>query len=199
MSVDKVILRAILSTLMAIGMLFAFAFVTLVAAFPSTTMELAYDLGMNSSSIRNAERAYRRSDDIYFMAYAVNVAISEDNYEKTVSCGEKLISDEEFQGFCMEKNALGEALDYEQYIYGKVCVAHYENGEKEKAVQSAFAYTTQNFPQNNAVVAVVYAARKKNDADTANMIKGKMEQVQKERLSETDKAYYEYVLGLLSE
>ena len=164
MSVDKIILRAILSTLAAIGILIVFAFVALVAAFPATTMEMAYDLGMENSCVRNAERVYKRSGDIYFIAYATDVAISADNYKKTVSCGKKMIADEEFMGYCAQKdeeyaqyaeenNVVGVTFDYEQYIYGKVCVAEYELGDKQAAVTNAFEYTT-GFKKNNAVVAV---------------------------------------------
>ena len=51
MSVDKVILRAALSTLAAILILFAFMILSLTYIFPSTMMGITYDLGMDGASI----------------------------------------------------------------------------------------------------------------------------------------------------
>ena len=208
MSVDKIILRAILSTLAAIGILIGFAFVMLVVAFPATTMEMAYDLGMENSCVRNAERAYKRKNDIYFIAYATDVAIGADNYKKTVSCGKKMIVDEEFAGYCAQKDEeyalyaeendiVGITFDYEQYIYGNVCVAEYKLGDKQTAVIDAFEYT-EGFKKNNAVVAVYYAARGENDQTTVSQIGEKMKQVQKDTFSAEEQAYYQLVLGWIN-
>ena len=82
MRADKVILRAFLSTLIAIAALMAFLLITLLCVYPSTMMEITYDLGMNQSSVRNATRAYNRTDDIYYIAYATDVAIESDDYKK---------------------------------------------------------------------------------------------------------------------
>ena len=54
MSVDKVIIRTFLSTLAAIALLFGIMLLALVAFFPSTMMELTYNLGLDASSIRYA-------------------------------------------------------------------------------------------------------------------------------------------------
>ena len=200
MSVDKIILRSILSTLAAVAILIAFAFVMLVSCFPSTTMQLAYGLGMNKSSIRNAERAYKRSGDIYFIEYATSVAIASDNYEKIRVCGEKMIADEEFEGYCEEKSSSKEAVEgYEQYLYGQVCVAKYKLGDKMEAVESAFEFTDAEFPKNNAVMAVIYTAISEADSETLSVIRGKMEQAQNDASYGEDNAYFEYALGLVSE
>ena len=207
MSVDKVILKAILSTLAAIGILIVFAFVVLVAGFPGTTMEMAYDLGMEKACIRNAKRAYKRTDDVYFIAYATKVSIATDNHDETLYCGKKLIQDDQFAKYCSdtdaenallaEQNKINVAFQYEQYIYGRICVAEYALGYTQEAVEDAFAYTT-GFAQNNAVVAVYYAAKGADDNATVSKIGEKLIQVQTETFSAEEKVYYERVLGWLN-
>lgn len=200
MGVDKIVLRAFLSTLLAIVCLLAGMTLVLVAAFPSTLMELSYNLGMDSSSVWYAKRAYKRSDDIYFIAYATDVAIGMGDYEKIEYCGEKMLADDEFAAYCAEKNErLPESVSmtYDQYVYGQVCVAIYEQGKKADAVDRAFALTS-GFPKNNAVIAVLYTAIGERDSATIAQIKGKMEQMQG-TLTDTDRAYFEWVLAGLSE
>lgn len=200
MGVDKVILRAFLSTLAAIVLLFAFMLLALIGIYPSTMMEITYNLGMDSSSIKYAERAYKRSDDVYYIAYATEVAIGMDDHEKIESCGEKFIADEEFASYCEEKNGSlpdSVTMTYDQYVYGQVCVAKYEQDKKTEAVERAFELTGDAFPQNNAVVAVLYTAIGDRDETTVTLIEGKMKQKQAQgTLSEGDKAYFEQVLAL---
>ena len=200
MSVDKVIVKSILTSLAAIALLFAFMFLMLIGFYPSTMMELTYDLGMDASSIRYAERAYDWSGDEYFMANAMEMAIGLKDHEKIDSCGEKLIADEDFMEYCVYQNERlpeGVELTYEQYVFGQVCVAKYEKGAKTEAVERAFALTV-GFPQNNAVVAVLYTALGDKDTETINLIKGKMEQLQTATLSESEQAYFQTVFALIN-
>ncbi len=202
MSVDKIILRALLSTLGAIVALFAFMIVMLVSVYPSTMMQITYDLGMDSSSVRYAERAYKRSNDVYYIAYATEVAIGLDDYKKIESCGGKLIDHAEFARYCKEQDSLAEEIpqiqgsSYEQFVYSQVCVAKYENGKKEEAVDFAFSLIGNAFPKNNAVVAVVLAAKKNNDTTTMGKIKEKMVQMQGE-VAEVDKETFDGIFALV--
>ena len=202
MGVDKVILRAFLNTLAAIGILILFLFTALCTFYPSTMMKLTYDLGMESASIHFAERAYKASDDIYYIAYATEVAIGEGKDGKIDSCGERFIEDDSFEAYCAAKNeefgvSVEDGNTYEQYIYGQVCIAKYNCGDKQEAVDSAFAWIGTSFKKNNAVVAVLITALQAGDVETAQMIKGKMEQMQ-ESVSEADRAYFERTLGLIA-
>ena len=170
---DKVITKSILTSLAAIGVLLVFVVGALCAFFPSTTMMLAYDLGMDATCIHMAERVYKDNGEIYFIAYATEVAIEEDNENKIISCGEKMIADKNFDKYCQEKGG-----NYASFIYGKIGVAKYEKGDKEGAV--SFAYTSLNggFPEDNAVVAVYFAAKKINDTETMENIKTRLSQLQ---------------------
>ena len=165
-------------------------------------MQLSYDFGQDESSIRYAERAYSWFDDTYYMAYAMEVAIGCDNSEKIEACGTALVEDTEyFAQYCKEKDETLPAAvksTYEQYVYGKIAVAKYEQNKKEEAVNYAFDSLKGGFPLDNAAVAVLYTAKLSNDQATVDMIKGKMEQ-QQAFIAETDKAYFDKMLALASE
>lgn len=199
MRVDKVILKAFISTVSAIILLFVFMFSVLALAFPSTMMYLSYDFGRDKTSIRYAERAYNWFDNTEYMAYAMEVAIGSDNQEKIETCGEIVTQDEQFFAqYCAEKQATlpeNVTTSYENYLYGKIAVAKYEQGKKEEAVQYAFDTLKGGFPLDNAVVAVFYASI--GDEATSDMILGKMEQ-QASGIAEGDKAYFDKMLALMS-
>ena len=201
MSVDKVILRAFINTLYAIGILFAFMILTLVCVYPSTVMRMSYSLGMDSVSIVFAKSAYNRSDEVYYIAYATEVAIGLDSDKKILKYGEYFIEDDQFADYCAEKNAnLPENVKgtYEQYVYGKVCVAEYNLGEKNDAVERAFEYVGEAFPRNNAVAALLVTSLVNSDIATAQKIKGKMEQLQVEEMSEDDALFFGEMLALMN-
>ena len=197
MGVDRVALRSLFGTLSAIFLLLTFMLTTLVLLYPSTMMEITYDLGMDKSSISYAERAYDWSGDEYFMEFAMEVAIGSKNTEKIESCGEKLLSDEDFTAYYTKKNEslASNSITYESYVYGQVCVAKYKNGKKQDAVECAFAWT-KGFPTNNAITAVLYTALSNTDTDTIATIRGKMEQIQTDALSSNEKTEFERVFAL---
>ena len=190
MGVDKVIFRAFISTLLAIVTLLAFMIGALCLAFPSTMMELTYDLGMEKSSIHFAERAYKRSDDVYYIAYATEVAIERESADKIVEDGDKFIQDEDFSVYCDGKGGI-----YEQYIYGQVVLAKYEKGDKTSAVLTAFEAVKEGFPKNNAVVALIVKALRQNDQETVLRIHGELLKIQ-ESVPDTDSAYFNEILAL---
>ena len=200
MRVDKVILKAFISTLSAIVLLFVFMFSVLALAFPSTMMQLSYDFGRDASSIRYAQRAYEWFDDTYYMAYAMEVAIGSDNQEMIEKCGEIVVGDETyFTQYCEEKQAsLPDTVDvrYEDYLYGKIAVAKYEQGKNVEAVNYAFDSLKGGFPRDNAAVAVFYTAS--NDKDTVDLIKGKMKE-QESSITDADKAYFDTMLAFMGE
>ena len=194
MSVDKVILRAFLSTLAAVLILFAFMVGALCLIYPQTMMNITYDMGMESASIFFAEEAYDRSKDGYYIQFATEVAIGEGDKKKINACGESLIKDEEFAELCADET---DPIAYEQYIYGQICVAKYEL-KKGDAVARAFELVEETeFPRNNAIVAVLITALGKNDQATVSKIKGKMEERQAS-ISETDSVYFNEVFALIN-
>ncbi len=195
MGVDKIILRAFLSTLAAIFVLIAFMFLTLIAFFPSTMMELSYDMGMESSSIRYAERAYRSSEDVYYIAYATEVAIEEQAQEKIRTCGEELISHADFAAYCAQKGE-GEE-EYKNFLFGQVCLSKYAAGDVDGAIALAISTLGEGrFARGNAVVALLIQALEKEDVETQNKLAQAMENLS---VAAEDQAYYAEAKGLLGE
>ena len=189
MELDKVILRAFLTTLAAIGILIAFTIFGLCALFPSTSMELAYNLGMGKSSIHFAERAYKGTDEVYFIAYATEVAIEEEESSKIVSCGERFIQDENFAEYCELKGDT-----YAQFIYGKVCVSKYESGDKNGAVALAYDSLQGSFPEGNALVAVLLSSLQAKDVETVELIETQLKLISVEG---DDAVYLQNILVML--
>ena len=195
MRVDKVILRAALSTLAAIAALLAIMLLALCFIFPSTMMRLTYDLGLDGASIRYAKRAYGYTGDVTFIAFATEAAIGLSDYAQIETCGEELISDEDFNAHCAQKNALiASKGGYEQYVFAQVCVAKYRQGEKTEAVEKAFALVKNGFPENNAVAAVLLTALSADDTATANAVKERMKEMDVSEFSTSDKGYYDAML-----
>lgn len=198
MSVDKVILRTFLTTLLSVTILVVFMFTALACIFPQTMMVLTYDLGMESSSIHFAESAYKRTDEVGYIAYATEVAISDGNTEKIISCGEKFICDENFEAYCVKRDDEVQVnTSYAQYVYGQICVAMYENGEKDGAIARAFEWIGNDFPYNNAVLALVVAANRAGDGAFVETIKGKMNELHEKLSDDEAKAYLGEVLTRL--
>ncbi|MBQ9728900.1 MAG: hypothetical protein IJV85_04820 [Clostridia bacterium] len=200
MAVDKVILKAVCSTLISIVLLFAFLFGSLCLFFPSTMMRFTYDLGMDESSVKFATRAYKNSGEVYYIAYATEVSIGLGDADKIEKYGEKLLADEKFGAYCeMRNQSLPEdtTMTYEQYVYGQVCMALYEQGKKAEAVERAFELIGNTFPKNNAAAAVLLAALRAQDTETVELIKGKMLAIGN-GLQGEDKTYYDAILALIN-
>ena len=198
MRMDKVILRAVLSTLAAIGILIAFMVFALCFIFPSTMMYITYDLGMDGSSIRNARRAYKYSGNVEYIAFATEVSIGKDDNEYISECGKLFIADDEFMIYCQKRNeTLPEGVEgyYEQYVYGQVAVAEYKLGNKSEAVDLAFDGVQNSFPKNNAVVALLLTAFQNNDRETVLDIYREMDNID-ERISAEEMAYFMEILAL---
>ncbi len=188
MGMDKVILKSVLWTLASIAVLLVFMICSLCLVFPSTMSGLTYDLGMESASIHFAQRAYKGSDDIYYIARATEVAIETERDGKIISCGEQFIADDGFDGYCEKK---GET--YGQFIVGQVCVSKYEKGERDSAIQLAVNSLHGDFPRNNALVALLITARTNKDAETVDKIKSALVTLQ---VQEADEGYLQEIVAL---
>jgi hypothetical protein len=197
MRVDKVIMRAALSTLTAIIVLFVAMILMLCFLFPWTMMQLTYDLGMDGASVRSAKRAYNMSGEVYYVAFATDVAIGCGDDEKIVECGKMLIADENFKLYCEEKTAQTAELGgvYDQYVYGQVCLAQYRQGDKEGAIATAFSSLDGAFEKNNAVAALLVTALSTKDSDTVDEIQLKMNEMQSQ-ISQENSAYFQEMLTL---
>lgn len=196
MRTDKIVLRAIVSTLIAMTVLFGVMLLALCFIFPSAMMHITYDMGMEKWSVRNARRAYKTSGEAYYIAFATEVAIGADMYAEVEGCGETLMSNGKFVAYCETKDKqLKQELSYRDYVQSQVCLAKYKQGKKQQAVDKAFACIGESFPENNAVVAVLLTALNANDSATVNIVKTKLTQLQTS-VPEADKPYLQTMLGL---
>ena len=201
MRVNRIAVKVALSTFLAVVILMAVLFAALSFIYPSTMMGITYDLGFESASIQYAKHAYKRSDEIYYIAFATEVAIGEKDYEKIEECGEKFVADKGFSAYCRDKNEgkpEGVTTTYQQYVYGQVAVAKYYVGKAEDAVDFAFLINRKAFPQNNAVAAVLLTAIKRQDGQAVQMILEKLEAFRAETegtLTDEDGAYLYRMIG----
>lgn len=204
MSVEKIIVRSFLSTLAAIVILLVFMVGMLVAVYPETMMNVSYDLGMEKASVWFAERAYKRHDKIETIAFATAVALEENMYDKILSCGDKMINDNEFADYCQRKDEENEKKyegqteileilgSYDQYVYAQVSVAQYKTGDKDGAVTRAVnaVELASDFPKNNAIVCLLIEADSDGDETLVQTLLLEMETLYSDGWKDADKAYY---------
>lgn len=209
MSVEKIIIRSFLSTLAAIVMLLVFMVGMLVAVYPETMMNVSYDLGMEKASVWFAERAYKRHDKIETIAFATAVALEENMYDKILSCGDKMINDNEFADYCQRKDEENEKKyegqteileilgSYDQYVYAQVSVAQYKTGDKDGAVTRAVnaVELASDFPKNNAIVCLLIEADSDGDETLVQTLLLEMETLYSDGWKDADKAYYNEIYG----
>ena len=202
MRVDKVILRAALSSLAAVVILIGVMIFSLCYLFPATMMNITYDLGMDNASITCAKRSYNRTEQVYYIAFATEVAIVSENSEQIAECGKKFVGDNEqlFVEYCNEKNqSMSQGVNgtYEQYIFGQICAAEYKLGDTSQAISDAFAYLHGAFPVNNSVVTLLFTAMHENDTQTVNEIVQELSSLQLDGFSKADLAYYQDIVSAM--
>lgn len=200
MRVDKVIVRAALSTLAAILVLFAVMLLALTFIFPSTMMRITYDLGMDGASVSCAKRAYAQTDETYYIAFATEVAIGSDDDEGIEECGLLFINDDPqaFETYCADYQTKLTGIDgtYEQYVYGQVCLAQYRQGKTAEAVATAFAGLVDKFPQNNAAALLALTAINADDTETVSLVKTEMNELSGKLTTDAERAYLARVIAL---
>ena len=196
MKIDKVVLRAIVSTLCAIAILCLCAFALAAWVYPSTMMKISYAVGNDAGAMKYAYRAYESTDEVYYVAFATEVAISMDEAEDVEYYATKFVADEErFSGYCAEidkKHGYDEGT-YERYVNGRLVVAKYELGKKSEAKDYAFQSLKGGFAENNAVVALLFTALQNNDGETVESIISSLRS-----LTVVDQAESNYLASLLS-
>ncbi len=167
MKMDKIVLKSVVSTLCAMAILCGVAFGLAVWLYPSTMMRISYAVGNDVGAMKYAYRAYEATDELYYVAFATEVAIGMDEPEDVEYYAEKFVAEsEKFDAYCAEidrKNGY-EKGRYKRYVCGRLVVAKYELGEVEEAKAYAFSTLGGGFAENNAVVALLFAARQKSDA-----------------------------------
>lgn len=199
MRVDKVIVRAVLSTLTAIIVLFGSMILALCFIYPSTMMNITYDLGMDKASVKYATRVYNRTDEVYYIAFATETAIGADLDEKIEECGLTFVKDDEFANYCNDRDTqMNLGGSYAQYIYGQISLAQYRQNKKTQAIETAFnAISGNTFPNGNAVQGLALTALMAGDSEVAHTIYEKMMNMESGLFSEKDRQPFDALLSLL--
>jgi hypothetical protein len=196
MKMDKVVLNSIISTLCAIALLCGVAFGLAAWLYPSTMMKISYAVGDDVGAMKYAYRAYETTDELYYVAFATEVAIGMDEPEDVEYYAEKFIAEsEKFDEYCAEidrKHGYEEGK-YKSYVCGRLTVAKYELGEIDEAKTYAFSTLNGGFSENNAVVALLFAARQNKDANTVKWIVDELKSLTV--VGEKDTAYLNSLLA----
>ena len=145
---DKVILKAVLSTVLGIVLLCGILVAALVLVYPSTLMTLAYDVGMDGASAWCAGRAYNQFDNVYYIAYATEVSIGLGDAEKIDRYGSRFVADDKFGEYCAQTDE----------DTAEIGGAKYSQGKRQEAVDLAFSVNETGFPERNAAAAVLLNA-----------------------------------------
>ncbi len=204
MGFDKIVLKAVFSTLAAILILCGALMLSLTYIFPSTMMQISYRLGIDKASIRYATRAYAQSqeDEIYYIAFATEVAIGVKDAQSIEACAEKFVNNENFATYCKEMDEKNETVnEYVHYVYGQLCMAKYNNGKTAEAIDLAFSSFESGFPANNAVGAVLVAAIGASDSQAVRQIAEKLSQadIDETALSVAETTYLGQIRSVIQE
>lgn len=211
---NKIIWKSILATLVSTLLLCGVLALACVCFFPPTVMEFAYSVGWDKTAMKYAQKSYERFGEAYYAAYAMEIAADLELDGQTEVYAEELISCEDFESFCTGEDARfsadaeeGEKREqgtYRQYVYVKLCLAKYRLSKTDEAVERAAASLSgkeggvcREFPQNNALAAVLLYALKDGDTQTVNKISAILSATDDTALSQNDKEYLAAMKNLI--
>lgn len=179
MQIDKVVLRSILSTLAAIAVLFVGLMLTLILVFPSTMMGFTYDMGMDGASVYFAKSAYKRSGEVYYIAFATETAIGAKDVEAIEECAVELVENEDFGEYCQLQDEKLKANDgtYKNYIYSNLCLVVYDSKGGEVAARIAVEGAGNSFAKGNPISTVLVYAMTKSDRTTVETLYTAMQSI----------------------
>lgn len=123
--------------------------------FPQTMATFNEKIGNYTLATEYAAKYYERNGGADNLVRCVDDAILSGNDDYIVKYGDELISHEEFERVCAEKNARFSSisLDYKQYVCGNVAVSKYNLRDFNGAMELALiANGTVSFTSNNALI-----------------------------------------------
>lgn len=173
--VSKTAVKALLIVIIALALLFGVASL----GFPSQMASLFEKMGGYSFATGYAKLAYSYSDTCANLARCVDDSIFAGDERNTVVFGEQLVGRDDFNEYCAERNASMDSLDYRQFVYGNIAVAHYELGDSDAALKTSDEAMSGvvGFPSNNAYTALALAARNAGDASLMDALYGRVSSI----------------------
>lgn len=151
----KVIAKTAMQIISIILLVAVIALLVLHFLFPQTMATFNEKIGNYTLATEYAAKYYERNGGADNLARCVDDAILSGNDGYIVKYGDKLISHEEFERVCTEKDARFSSisLDYKQYVCGNVAVSKYNLRDFNGAIQLALtANGTTSFKNNNALI-----------------------------------------------
>ncbi len=161
----KLIVKSISITLLIIATVTMLTILIATAFFPSFVSDLAFTTGNKSLCVKYSEKQYLKSNSDFDLALLVERSFWADDDETSIKYGAIFINDENFNSFCNTKDD-----NYKYFIVGSYCQALYENGEKQKSIDTAFV-RTEEYTQTNPIRLVSYLATTDNDKALATKIR----------------------------
>lgn len=204
MRIDRLIVKTVVSTLIATLILLVAMFGILSLCFPQTMMKITYSMGFDKSSVNFSVTAYERFGMAEYAGYGADVALQANLHGQAESCIESLIANERFDAYCDQRN---EQLTGEQrnttmqaYYRRQLCLSIYWQGDGERAVNRALELMGDTFAAGNPLVEVIRYARIDSEGGDATVryALAKMVAIQGSdayaRYAAEDKAYFEQVV-----
>ena len=195
---DRVVVQTMLTTLGSILLLSVLAFAIVALLFPSTLIRVSYQLGNDSGAMKYANRAYKTSGDVYYIAYATEVAIGIDKNEDIEEYAQEFIANENgFNEYCRQvderRTDVSELGSYRQRVYGYLVLAEYAQGKSDEALAHAKEAIGEGFPYNNAYVALFFAALQEEDDELLEKLLQGMREATPS--NDADKTYLDEILA----
>ncbi len=208
MRIDKLIVKTVVNTLIAVLVLLVAMFGILSLFFPQTMMKITYSMGFDKSSVNFSVTAYERFGVAEYAGYGADVALQASLHGQAETCIESLLADDGFESYCNSRN---EQLTGEQrnttmqaYYRRQLCLSIYWQGDGERAVNRALELMGDTFAAGNPLVEVIRYARIDSEGGDATVryALAKMVAIQSgeayARYSAEDKAYFDQVITAVS-
>ncbi len=199
---SKVILKTALKTLLIVIFAAAVFLAVMSFGFPQHMATFFENTECYTIATRYASLRYSYTDDVSDLARCAEDSILSGNENDIIEYCAELINHSDYESLCGEKDeyySTGEyasyTLSYNQYICGKYAVALAGSGEKQQAVEQAFAANgTTSFQRGNAVAVLALWAAENNDSETCSLILSGIGNIS---VSESETEYYTNILQIL--
>ena len=134
------------------------------AFFPSFVSDVAFTTGNKSLCVKYSEKQYLKSKSDFDLAKLVERTFWAGDDYNAVKYGAIFINNDNFNAYCNMQDD-----GYKYYIVGSYCQVLYENGEKEKSIETAFI-RTQEYTSTNPIRLVSYLIANDNDKVLATKV-----------------------------
>lgn len=170
---EKLVVKtAVKTVLIILGILIA-VFAIFNFAFPQHMATATESIGNYDLAVKYASLRYYYTKDCGDLARCFDDSVLLGKDEYILQYGEPLIKNRDYERVCKSKNEkqTGSGYDYDHWVKGKIAVAYYNTGKKDKAIEMAAASNGyKSFAYGNALMTLAARIRTENDAEYAAKI-----------------------------